>query len=126
MTSTPPYLYLLAEDLYRLGNAEKPRLENVRAQDIQTYERNGLMMVRANGRGVSIGTEQYLSALNVTGWLWKIPAKTTLPQGLVIVPDPDPRKTGHFLLCPMSDMTMDKYKYLLSELALQCERIRKL
>ncbi len=125
-TETPQYLYLLADDLYRVGNSEKPRLENVRPNDIQTYERNGLQMVRANGRGISLGTEQYLSALNVTGWLWKIPAKTALPLGLVIVPDPDPRKGGHFLLCPNSDMTMDKYKGLLSELALHCERIRKI
>ena len=57
-TETPQFFYLLAEDLYRVGNSEKPRLENVRTQDIQTYERNGLMMVRANGRGISIGTEQ--------------------------------------------------------------------
>ena len=51
-----------------------------------------------------------------------------MPQGLAVTPDPDldPRKRGHFLLCPVSDMTMDKYRALLSELALRCERIRKL
>jgi len=48
-----------------------------------------------------------------------------MPQGLAINPDPDPAKRGHFLLCPVSDMTMDRYRALLSELALRCERTQK-
>lgn len=55
MTTTPlPYLYLIAEDLYRLGNAEKPRLDHVRPADVDTYDRNGILMIRATGLGVSL------------------------------------------------------------------------
>jgi hypothetical protein len=53
MSSTPQYLYLLEEDLYRLGNSTSPKLNNVRPQDVDTYENNGILMVMANGKGVS-------------------------------------------------------------------------
>jgi hypothetical protein len=33
-TSAPEFLYLLDEDLYRLGNATSPRLNNVKPQDV--------------------------------------------------------------------------------------------
>ena len=127
MTTAPPpqYLYTLDEDLYRLGNATSPKLDNVRPQDVDTYERNGILMVRANGKGMSVGTLAYLKLLRISGWLWKIPATTLLPQGLLFHPDPNPAKLGHFFLCPNSDMTMDKYRALLSQLALHCERTQK-
>jgi hypothetical protein len=42
----PPYLYLLDEDLYRLGNAASPKLHNARpGKDIETYGRDGILMV---------------------------------------------------------------------------------
>ena len=90
MTTAPPpqYLYMLDEDLYRLGNATSPKLDNVRPQDVDTYERNGILMVRANGKGISVGTLAYLKLLRISGWLWKIPATTLLPQGLLFYPDP--------------------------------------
>jgi hypothetical protein len=121
-TSIPQYLYLLDEDLYRLGNSTSPKLHNVRPDDVQTYERNGILMVRATGEGISVSTEDYLKQVKLRGWLWKIPATTPMPSGLALNPDRDPRKEGHFLLCPVSDMTMDRYRALLSELALRCER----
>ena len=117
---------MLDEDLYRLGNATSPKLDNVRPQDVDTYEHNGILIVRANGRGVSLGTQQYLEKLPLSGWLWKIPATVVMPQGLLLHPDPNPAKMGHFFLCPDSDMTMDKYRALLSELDLRCERTHKL
>lgn len=72
--------------------------------------------------------EARLNSIGATGWVWKVPADTQMPQGLAVTPDPDPdpRKLGHFLLCPISDMTMDGCRALLSELALNLERIRKL
>jgi hypothetical protein len=56
-STTPQYPHLLDEDLDRLGNATSPRLHNVRPDDVQTYERSGILMVRATGEGVSVGTE---------------------------------------------------------------------
>jgi hypothetical protein len=37
-TASPQYLYLLDEDLYRLGNAASSRLDNVRDRDLDTYD----------------------------------------------------------------------------------------
>jgi hypothetical protein len=34
-TSTPQFLYMLDEDLYRLGNATSPKLHNVRPGDVK-------------------------------------------------------------------------------------------
>jgi hypothetical protein len=36
-----------------------------------TYDRNGILMVRATGIGVSLGTKDYLQKLQFSGWLWK-------------------------------------------------------
>jgi hypothetical protein len=44
-----------------------------------------------------------------------------MPTGLGLVND----HGGHFMVCPVTDMPVDKYKTLLSELALACERVRK-
>lgn len=45
---------LTKTNLYRLGNATSPRLNNVRVGiDILTYENNGVAWVRANSGGVS-------------------------------------------------------------------------
>ncbi len=126
-TPTPQYLYLLDEELYRLGNATSPRLDNVRPFDVDTYDRNGILMVRANRRGISLLDEARLNKTRSNGWVWKIPATTAMPPGLAVTPDPDPdpRTRGHFLLCPVSDMPMDEYRALLAKLALICLRIRK-
>ncbi len=125
-TGNSEYLYLYAEDLYRLGNSTEPRLTNVRPDDILTYDRNGVEMVRATGVGISLSNTAHLRKREgfLKGWLWRIPPNTLLPDGLAL--RPDPRDSGHFFLCPVSDMTMNKYKALLSELALRCEKTRKI
>lgn len=124
--TSAPYFYLLDEDLYRMGNSTSSRMDHVRNVDVDVYPINGILMVRANGRGISLGTLEYLQKLQFEGWLWKIPATAPLATGLLLRPDPNPAKQGHFFLCPASDMSMDKYRALLSELALRCERTQKL
>jgi hypothetical protein len=59
-TQAPRLLYLLDEDLYRLGNATSPKLNNVKPDDVTVYDRNGIATVRANGFGVSLITEERL------------------------------------------------------------------
>jgi len=95
-TATPQYLYLLDEDLYRLGNAISPKLHNVRPQDVDTYETNGILMVHANGKGVSLFNLQELQRREsrLSGWVWKIPQGALPPSGLAVRPDPD--SPGHF------------------------------
>ena len=124
---------MLDEDLYRLGNSTSPKLHNVRADDVNTYERNGIVMVVANGKGISLITEARLKRIEkvATGYVWKLPANLPMPSGLALNPDmasilnpgglPD-----HYFLCSISDMTLSEYTGLLSKLALKLERTRKL
>ncbi len=78
-------------------------------------------MVKANAKGISLFTEADLSRTRFEGWAWKIPHGTPMPTGLGLVND----HGGHFMACPVTDMPVDKYKTLLSELALACKRVRK-
>ena len=114
----------LAEDLYRLGNATTPKLDHVRTEgskDVDTYLQSGLLMVRANGRGVSLLTEAGAASRGDV-WLWIIPKSTSMPPGLALHND----ARDHYHLCPAFDMTLDEYRALLAKLALSCKRIRKL
>jgi hypothetical protein len=52
-----PFLYLAADDLYRIGSSESSKLDKVRAVDIDTYDRNGIQLVQANKKGISLFTE---------------------------------------------------------------------
>ena len=54
------YLFMYADDLYRLGNSTDPRLNNVRVDDVLTYERNEIQMVRATGVGISLSNAAHL------------------------------------------------------------------
>jgi hypothetical protein len=119
----PEYLYSFAEDLFRLGNATSPRLDHVRDVDVDIFERNGIPMVRVNGKGISLFNLEELNRRNSKGWVWKIPLGTQLPPGLAIRPDPE--SPGHFFLCPISDMTMKTYKDLLSKLDRYSEKTGK-
>lgn len=125
-TSPPQFLDMLDEDLFRLGNATSPKLQNVRPQGVDTYENNGIQMVYANRKGVSLFNLQELQRREsrMAGWVWKIPQGTLPPSGLAV--HPDPTSPGYFFLCPVSVMTMDRYRALLSELVLHCEMTRKI
>lgn len=132
----PQYLYLLDEDLHRLGNATTSRLDNVRQnKDVDTYERNGVLMVVPNGKGISLVTEERLTVLQKRNlqkgsWVWKLPASFPMPSGLALHPDTERLRPGqppeHYFLCPQSDMPLSEYVGLLSKLALRFERTRKL
>ncbi len=52
------------------------------------YDRNSILMVRATGLGVSLGTLEYLQSLGLSGWVWKGPTSAALPSGLALRPDP--------------------------------------
>jgi hypothetical protein len=76
--------------LYRLGNAASPKLQNVRPQDVDSYENNGIQMVYANGKGVSLFNLQELQRREsgLSGWVWKIPQGTLPLPALPFVPTP--------------------------------------
>lgn len=115
-------LYLAPEDLFRLGNATDPRLTHIRRpKDIDTVEINGLLVVIANGKGISLATQERISKSPVSGWVWKISKGTLMPQGLKLIND----RTDHYSVCPVSNMPLDEFKGLLSKLALKCQKVFK-
>ncbi len=107
-------LCLSEADLFRVGNAESPKLDHIRAADVDAYNLNGLRMVQANGKGISPFSEEELAKRRFAGWVWKLPAGTVLPDGLGLHNDYD----GHFMLCPITSMLLDTYRALLDEIAL--------
>ena len=114
----PRSLYLSDEDLFRLGNANDPRLDHVREKkDAETYMADGILFVKANGRGISLFSENRIKGLK--GWHWMLKAGSSIPPGLVLIDE----QNGHYLLCPDRDMSMDNYKGLLNTLKKFCERV---
>jgi hypothetical protein len=117
--------YLVPEDVYRLGNAAGPKLDNVRQSDVETNEINGVVMVVANGKGVSVFDRDGLARVPLAGWVWRIPARTPLPAGLKFVHDPLPDIPGHYVIAPVHNMPLAKYKGLLEELAVHAVKVGK-
>lgn len=115
-------LYLAPEDLYRLGNATDPRLTHIRRpKDIDTIEINGLLVVIANGKGISLATQERISKSPISGWVWKISKGTQMPIGLRLIND----REGHYSVCPISNMPLDEFRGLLSKLAFKCQKVFK-
>lgn len=114
-------LYLAEEDLFRLGNASSPRLDHIRETDVDFFVRNGITFVKANGKGLSLLTEER-ARRRVGSWLWKLPARVQLPHGLLFNHD----QPTHYALCPALDINLDEYKSLLGKLAVTCERIARI
>jgi hypothetical protein len=117
----PKDFYLIPEDVFRLGNADSPRLANVRSRDVDTMTVHDIAVVVANGKGVSVFDRESINQAPFTGWVWKLPGNTPLPPGLKLVQD----KPGHFCIAPTNNMPVDRYKGLLEELGLRAERIIK-
>ena len=117
-----PFLYLSQDDLYRLGNASSAKLDHIRPVDVNAYEQNGVQMIRADGRGISLRTEEGLSAFRGGGWLWKIAKGFQMPTGIAL----HNNRGSHYMICPVRDKSMNAYIALLNEVALRCVRIRKI
>lgn len=115
-------LFMAPEDLYRLGNATDPRLTNIRRpKDVDTIEINGVLVVVANGKGISLSTKQRLDSTPMSGWVWKIPRHTVVPSGLRLIND----RPGHYSICPVANMPLDEFKGLLAKLAMKCQKVFK-
>lgn len=115
-------LFFAPEDLFRLGNSTNSRLTHIRRpKDVDTIEVNGVMVVVANGKGISLSTKARIDTAPMTGWVWKISRGTPMPSGLRLIND----RPGHYSLCPISNMPLDEFKGLLSKLAMKCQKIFK-
>lgn len=95
-------------NLYRRGNANSPRMDNVRIdKDIATYKRDGTLWVKET---VPFGLEPGgISTFSVQGrgknW-WKIDAGIEIPQDLELIHD----RNNHWLWKPSQTMPIEKYK----------------
>lgn len=114
--------YVFPEDLYRVGNSTHPRWNNVRPDEIETYEVNGVIMIRANSLGISVYTEARVKKSGLSGWAWKVKKDVALPPLLKLWSDED----GHALICPTQNMPLSKYVSLLEELVVNSQKEFKL
>jgi len=63
----PKEFFILPEELFRLGNTTSPRLSNVRPRDIDTIEINGIKVIIANGKGISVFDKTGINESPMTG-----------------------------------------------------------
>ena len=105
MPGTPGELFTMVPvDLFRMGNASGPRLDNVRSQDVDF-------------------AEEKLPNINPKrpGKWWRIPADTVLPDTIRVVRDQrDPlTQLTHYSLRPARYMTLLEFVSGLQALALK-------
>jgi len=63
----PKEFFILPEELFRLGNSSSSRLSNVRSRDVDTIEINGITVIRANGKGISVFDRVGINESPMTG-----------------------------------------------------------
>lgn len=115
-------LFISPEDLYRLGNSSDPRLTHVRRpKDVDTVEMNGVLVVIANGKGISLATRSRIEKSGTSGWVWRLPKGTPMPYGVRLIND----RSGHYSLCPVHNMPLDEFKGLLAKLAMRCHKVSR-
>jgi hypothetical protein len=118
MITSQDFLVLPVE-LYRLAGGSDPKLTRLRPiDDVDLYEVNGITMVRANNRGVSLYTLRGVEEVGLTGWAWRIRKGTALPAELKLHND----KSEHYMICPISPMPMAKLVGLLQQMVVHCEK----
>jgi hypothetical protein len=113
--------YLIPEEIFRLGNSSSPRLSNVRPRDVNTIEINGIIIVVANGKGISVFDKEGINQSPMSGWVWRFRPNTNIPFGLKLVKD----KAHHYCIAPITNMPLSKYKGLLEEMAVSATRVYK-
>jgi len=117
----PTEFFLVPAEIFRVGNATSPRLSHIRGGEVDVIEQNGVPVIIANGKGVSVYDAAGLKKVPLSGWVWRFKINTPLPFGLKLVNDYE----HHYCIAPTVTMPVDKYKGLLEELALRCERVFK-
>lgn len=121
MKTTLSGMVVFENDLMRVGGKDHLAIFKQphglpRPRDLGTFEKDGITFVLANQLGVSFCDYEYLLKLGMSGWFWKFREGTTLPPGLILRPDPDPRKKGHYFLSPSRTMRLSEFRYLIESL----------
>ena len=108
-------------NLYRLGNASGPRLDNIRPRDVPIVEHSfgdgsTTMMVRPEG-GVST-FDAINPNLKGDKW-WMIPKDTPIPDTISVIRDRRDPKTGisHYSLRPKQFMSLLSFAQGIKELS---------
>lgn len=117
----PKEFYIVPEEIFRLGNSHTPKMSHVRQRDVDTMQVNGIAIIIANGKGISVFDKTGINESPMTGWVWRFPPNTKPPIGLKLVQD----KAHHYCIAPAQNMPIDKYKGLLEEMALRASRVFK-
>ena len=117
----PKEFYIIPEEIFRLGNSNSPRLSNVRPRDVNTTIINGIEVIIANGKGISVFDKAGINESPMSGWVWQFSQNIQIPVGLKLVQD----KKHHYCIAPVQNMPVDKYKGLLEEMAMRAKRIYK-
>jgi hypothetical protein len=105
----------------RTGNTGKTMtlgLTTIKVNEINTMELNGVKMIISNNKGVSLYTLEGILAIGLTGFAWQFREGTAVVQGLKLVND----KPGHYMLVPVTNMPLEKYKGLLEEMGIKCAK----
>ena len=88
------------------------------ARDVEI---NGIAIIKANGKGISVFDKVGINESPMSGWVWRFAPNTQPPIGLKLVQD----KPHHFCIAPTQNMPISKYIGLLEELALKGHRVYK-
>jgi len=59
--------YIIPEEVYRVGNSTSPLLHKVRSGEVDVMEMNGVRIILANGKGVSLYNEAGLKEAPLSG-----------------------------------------------------------
>ncbi len=113
-------VYLSPETLYRLGNGSSPLLTRVRPGEVDTIKVNGVTMIVANRKGISLYNKTGLDLAPLSGWVWEIKENTSLPTGLKLIKDNRPE--GHYSLCPTKNMSIHEFVSLLEKVVIHCKK----
>ena len=100
--------------LYRQGNAIFPRIDNVRPQDIETYESDNEVWVVANSGGISTFATQGRGK----NW-WRLNQGSIIPDQIELVND----YGNHWSWEPRYTMVMEEYKAALRQVDTLFEKV---
>jgi len=92
--------------LYRQGNANSPRMDNVRDRDVDIYDYSGEKWVETFSNGISTFESPKLGR----NW-WRIDAGIQIPDSIILIND----KNDHWGWRPAYTMRLLEYQELLKQ-----------
>ncbi|MDH5180484.1 MAG: hypothetical protein OEZ39_08075 [Gammaproteobacteria bacterium] len=121
MTILNEEFLIFPEEVHRMGNSNSHRLTKIKVGEVDTYIINGVTMIRANGKGVSLYTLEKVLEKGLTGFAWRFKKNTQVVANLKLVND----EPGHYMLCPIKNMPLDEYKGLLENMGVSSAKYIK-